>query len=141
MADTYEYLGSGVLLPFRRDGKDDFANGVGLDVIKTSLTSIFGTLRSGPANEGELPYNQELGSLLRLLRHRNINDPTTQELATHYVLESILVNEPRVRAKAVGFDSRPSENKLVLRLTYDVVSRDTTGTNVLLSDVEQEIDL
>lgn len=138
MADEYAYLGAGVLLPFRRDGKDDFANGSGLEVIDTSLTSIMGTMRAGPANDGEVPFNQQLGTLLALLRHRNIDDPTTAELATHYTSESIVANEPRIKPKAVGFRPRADDNRLTVRLKYDVVDRDTRGINVISSDIEQE---
>lgn len=141
MANEYRYLGANVVLPFRRDGKDDFGNGEGLDVIESSLCIILGTLRAGPRNDGEVPFNQELGTALKLLRHRNLNDPTTEELATHYVLDSIAKNEPRVKVKALGFESQPDENKLLLRMTYDVVERDTMGSNVIASDLQLEVDL
>lgn len=139
MADEYAYLGAGLILPFRRDGKDDFSNSSGIDMISSSLTTILATLRAGPTNDGEVPFNQELGSALSLLRHRNVDDPTTKELATHYTVDSILANEPRIKAKAVGFRPRGDDNRIAVRLRYDVVDRDTTGTNIVASDIEQEV--
>lgn len=141
MPDPFAYLGAGVLVPFRRDGKDDFANDTGLEAVKSSLRIVLGTLCAGPTNDGEVPFNQELGTLIRLLRHRNINDPTTEEIANHYVLSAILANEPRVRMKGIGFVPKPDANTIILRLKYDVVDRDTTGLNVVAPDVEQEIEV
>lgn len=138
MADQFDYLGAGIVLPFRRDGKDDFAHSSGVDMVNSSLTTILGTLRAGPTNDGEVPFNQKLGTALSLLRHRNVAEPKTRELATHYVVDSIQANEPRVHAKAVGFRLRPDDNRIALRLRYDVVTRDTRNINVISSDIEQE---
>jgi hypothetical protein len=141
MAEPLAYLGTGVVLPFRRDGKDDFAHATGIDLINSSLLIILGTRRAGPSSNGEVPFNQKLGTLLPHLRHRNLNNPTTEELATHYVVDSISENEPRVQPKAVGYKPRPAKNRLALRLRYDIVSRDTTGTNVVARDVEEDFEL
>lgn len=141
MADPFAYLGSGLVVPFRRDGIDDFAHETGEDLVRSTLQIILGTRRAGPRNDGEIPFNQELGTLISLLRHRNINDPTTEELATHYVVESLAANEPRVKVKAVGFFPRPESNRIGLRLRYDLVDRGTTGINVIARDIEREFDL
>ena len=140
MADPFAYLGAGLAVPFRRDGKDDFANETGEDLVASTLRIVLGTRRAGPQNDGEVPFNQELGTLLSLLRHRNINDPTTEELATHYTVESLAENEPRVRAKGVGFYPRPESNRIALRLRYDLVDRGTTGINVIARDIEMEFE-
>lgn len=141
MANQFDYLGKGVVVPFRRDGKDDFTNSTGIDVVDSSLAIVLGTLCAGPTNNGEVPFNQQLGTLLPLLRHHNVNDHTTKELATHYVVDAISRNEPRVNPKAIAFRARPDEHQLALRLRYDVVSRDTRGTNIIMSDIEQEFSL
>jgi phage baseplate assembly protein W len=137
----YRYLGAGVLAPLRRDGKGDFSNGVGIEVVESSLRVILGTLCAGPRNNGEVPFNQNLGCALKLLRHRNMDDPTTEELATHYVLEAIARNEPRVKVKSMGFVSSKTENKLSLRMTYDIVERGSSGINVVSSDLQLETEL
>ena len=140
MADPLAHLGSGLVVPFRRDGKDDFTNATGADVVDSSLTIILGTLRAGPKNDGEVPFNQELGTLLKLLRHRNVNDPETEDLAAHYTVESIAANEPRIKPKAVGFFPRPDKRRIGLRLRYDLVDRGTTGINVLQQDIERDFE-
>lgn len=141
MADTYAYLGSGLIAPFRRDGKDDFANASGKELVNKTVGLILATRRAGPKNVGEVPFNQELGTLLPTLRHRNINDPTTEELARHYTVDSITENEPRIRVKGVGYIPRPDKNRLSVRLRYDLVERGTSGINVVARDIEEEYDL
>lgn len=141
MADKYSYLGAGLVVPFRRDGKDDFVNSVGIDMIQSSLTIILGTLCAGPTNDGEVPYNQQLGTLMSLLRHRNVQDSTTKVLATHYVLDAITRNEPRIKVKSMEFEPKPDTKRIILRLKYDVVKRDTTGINVIASNISQEIEI
>jgi hypothetical protein len=141
MADPFAYLGSGLVVPFRRDGKDDFAHETGEDLVASTLKLVVGTRRAGPQGDGEVPFNQELGTLISLLRHRNINDPTTEELATHYVIEALAANEPRIRPKAVGFQPRPESNRIALRLRYDLVDRGTTGINVIARDIETEVEI
>ena len=141
MADTYAYLGSGLIAPFRRDGKDDFAHASGEELVAQTVLVILATRRAGPKNVGEVPFNQELGTLLPTLRHRNINDPTTEELARHYTVDSLTDNEPRIRPKGVGFIPRPDKNRLAVRLRYDLVERGTSGINVVARDIEEEFDL
>lgn len=136
--DTYEYLGAGLTVPFYRDSNGDFANSVGLDMIDSSLMIIFGTLCAGPTNHGEVPYNQELGTLLPLLRHRNINDENTQQLGVHYTMDKVPQNEKRVKAKEIAFRPRPDKNRIQLRMKYDVVKRDTSGVNVVKHGVVGE---
>jgi hypothetical protein len=138
MAGEYDYLGTNLSVPFRRDGKDDFAKASGIDAVESALTIVLGTLRAGPKNEGEIPFNQELGTLLPLIRHRNVDDSTTEELAVHYTLESIKDNAPRIKAKAMGFTKSAEDKTIRLRLQYDVVDRDTSGVKVIRRDLEKD---
>ena len=121
MSDPYEHLGAGIVVPFRRDGKQDFANSSGLEMIRSSVRIILGTLCSGPENEGELRYNQRLGTLISTLRHRNLDDPATQELATHYVYEALRDNEPRVQLLDLRFDKNSDKNQMKLKISYRIV--------------------
>lgn len=141
MGDPFAYLGTGLVVPFRRDGKNDFAYETGEALVASTLQLVLGTRRAGPQNDGELPFNQELGTLISMLRHRNVNDPTTEELAAHYVIESLATHEPRIRPKAVGFLPRPEANRIALRLRYDLVDRGTTGINVIAQDIQQEFEI
>lgn len=138
MAGEFDHLGTSLTVPFVRDGKDDFAHATGIEVLDSSLAIIIGTLSAGPQNDGEVPFNQGLGTALKLLRHRNVNDPTTEELASHYTIDGIQRNEPRVRPRSTGFTPEPESNRVRLKLRYDAVERDTTGTNVIQQDIDRE---
>ena len=135
MPDPYEYLGAGIILPFRRDGKQDFANSSGLDMVRSSVRMILETMCSGPENEGELRFNQRMGTQIQTLRHRNIDDPVTQELATHYVYEALKDNEPRALLFDVRVDRDPSNNKMILKISYRVTGEsDATGESTILTE-------
>lgn len=129
----------GLLRPFRRDGKADFAAGGGEQLIRTAVGQILGTVGSSDFTQGEVPFRTEFGSLLHLLRHHR-NDSVLQELARVYVVEALKRWEPRVVVTAVRIrrEQHDGENVLAIRLRYDVIST-TSGNNVILSDVEQVV--
>lgn len=120
MSDPFEYLGAGIILPFRRDGKHDFANSVGLDMVRSSAYVILSTLCSGPENEGEIRWNQHLGTQLPLMRHRNFNDETVRELAVHYGFDGLSSNDPRIILSNVNIIKKVNENKLTIKFTYTI---------------------
>jgi phage baseplate assembly protein W len=139
MADPFAHLGRNLLVPFRRDGAQDFANGTGLDVVRSSIRTILGTLNAGPNTGGEVPFNQDLGTQLPTLRHSNINDPRTHNMAVFYVVEAIKKNEPRVLVREVNISKRPDTRRIVIRLRYDVVDVDLPASAVIARDVNQEV--
>ena len=135
-------LGYGLLVPFRRDGKSDFANGGGLDEVRACVDQILGTFCGDLTGKipGELPWEDDFGCRLELLRHRN-NDQALQELARVWVTEALGKWEPRVRVSAVEVtqeDQPPLRgNVLRIRLHYAVVARG--GGQVLAPDVSQDV--
>ena len=131
----FENIGNGVLLPFRRDNKNDFANGSGSELVKSSLFGILGALCAGPNNNGELAYNQKYGTLLKTLRHRNF-DEATEALAIKYIVEGIKENEKRVRITKINVDRRIKDRKFIIRLTYDIVSE--TSKDVIVQGEKLE---
>lgn len=134
------HLGSGLLRPFRRDKKNDFANANGLALVKASVGQVLGTHASSDYTTGELPWRPEFGSLVHLLRHR-LNDEGQQELARFYVLEALQTWEPRVLLKRASITQEKSpegENTvLVVRIVYDVIQTNVDANQVVLPDVEQ----
>jgi uncharacterized protein len=116
-----EFLGFGLLRPFRRDQKADFAAAGGGALIRSAVGQILGTVGSSDFTQGELPWRTEFGSLLHLLRHQK-NDRVLQELARVYVVDALKRWEPRVvmgasrgsdlgadRARAVGRRGRAGD--------------------------------
>jgi phage baseplate assembly protein W len=136
------HLGYGLLRPFVRDEKNDFANAGGVALIKSSVGQILGTRCASDFSQGELPWNTEFGSLLYLLRHQK-NDIALQALARTYVAEALARWEPRIQLRTVEAtrESTPTggENVLSIRITYDVISTNVPGNQVYLPDVTQEV--
>ena len=93
-------LSFGLLRPFRRDQKADFAASGAEQVIRSAVGQILGTVGSSDFTQGELPWRTEFGSLLHLLRHQK-NDRVLQELARVYVVDALKRWEPRVVVTAV----------------------------------------
>jgi hypothetical protein len=135
-----EFLGFGLLRPFRRDLKADFAADGGERVIRSAVGQILGTMAGSDFTQGELPWRTEFGSLLHLLRHQK-NDAVLQELARVYVVDALKRWEPRVVVTSVKVtrEEQDGENTLGIRLRYNVISTNVPGNNVLLQGVEQKV--
>lgn len=130
----------GLLRPFRRDQKADFAAGGAEQLIRSAVGQILGTIGASDTTPGELPWRTEFGSLLYRLRHQK-NDRLLQELARVYVVDALKRWEPRVTVTDVGItrEQHDGENVLAIRLRYEVISINTPGNNVILPGVEQTV--
>jgi uncharacterized protein len=137
-----DFLGFGLLRPFRRDLRSDFAAAGGEQVIRSAVGQILGTVGASEVTDGELPWRTEFGSLLTRLRHQR-NDYVLQELARVYVVDALQRWEPRVRVTEVGVtrERQDGENVLAIRLRYDVIESNAPGNNVLLAGIEQTVTL
>lgn len=108
-------FGRGLTHPFRRDGKGDFANTVGIPLVRSAVTQILGTKAETEFNEGELPWNPEFGSKLHLLKHAP-NNQATAELARIYSIEAVNRWEPRVRITNIDVRSEDPTDLSVLTI-------------------------
>jgi phage baseplate assembly protein W len=135
-----EFLGFGLLRPFRRDRKADFAAAGGEALVRSAIGQILGTMASSEFTQGELPWRTEFGSLLHLLRHQK-NDAVLQELARVYVVDALKRWEPRVQLTSVQVtrERDRGENVLAIRLRYNIISANVPGNNVLIEGVEQAL--
>ena len=135
-----EFLGFGLLRPFRRDRKADFAAARGEALVRSAVGQILGTMASSDFTQGELPWRTEFGSLLHLLRHQK-NDAVLQELARVHVADALKRWDPRVQLTSVQVtrERDRGENVLAIRLRYNIISANVPGNNVLLADVAQTI--
>lgn len=134
------FLGFGLLRPFRRDQKADFAAAGGEALIRSAVGQILGTVGSSDFTQGELPWRTEFGSLLHLLRHQR-NDRVLEELARVYVVDALKRWEPRVRVTSVQVtrEQLDGENVLAIRLRYNMISTNTPGNNVFVGGVGQTL--
>lgn len=136
---TQPQLGHGLVRPFRRDEKNDFANTGGLALIKACVGQVLltrGANPDRPEQQGELPWNPQFGSLLHLLRHQK-NTLVLRELGRIYVVSALRRWEPRVVVKST-LVTESAPNTLLIQLLYDV--RANTSSNlIVLEKVYQEL--
>jgi phage baseplate assembly protein W len=126
------FLGYGILRPFRRDEKNDFANGGGLRLLDARLSQLLTTRADSVTGAGELPWRTDFGSRLHILRHRN-NTEGLADLAAAIVTEAVEKWEKNVvvldvTTERVSVRGSPSERTLLVRLTYKIV--DQSGANL-----------
>lgn len=141
------FLGYGILRPFVRDQKGDFAAAGGATLVKACVGQVLGTMASSEFITGELPWAPEFGSLLHVLRHRQ-NDSVAQQLAKVYITDALARWEPRVKLTSVRFERRKSsstlgggEDVLFIHVVYDVITSNVPGNAVVLRDVTQTVQL
>lgn len=108
-------LGCGIIRPFRRVPRGDFANDCGELLVRSDLGQLLGIIL------GELPWRTTLGTLIYQLRHR-ANTGALSELARVQIEEAIRQWEPRVRLLAVSADPIRvgTENRILLRIRYRI---------------------
>lgn len=124
------FLGQGLLRPFRRDQKNDFAADAGVNLVVACVGQVLGTKADSPASPGELPWRTDFGSKLHLLRHSNHNDLSIN-LATVYAKDALKLWEPRAKITAVAIEPGESQRELRVRFRFNVVDR---GGRTVLQD-------
>jgi phage baseplate assembly protein W len=134
------FLGRGLVHPFQRDRRSDFAAAERETLVRSAVGQVLATAASSDFTEGELPFRTEFGSLLHLLRHHR-NDATLQELARVYVVDALKRWEPRVQVTRVQVtrERDRGENVLAIRLRYRIIDRNTPGNNVIVEGIEQVV--
>jgi len=103
----------GLLAPFRRDKKRDFASGSGPDLLRAKVLQALLTEGAGPRSSGELPWRTSFGAGLHLLRHQR-NDEVLAALARVYVRDALARWVPS--AQLVALEVSRNEASLLLRL-------------------------
>ncbi len=78
----------GLLVPFRRDKKRDFASGAGPELLASKVVQVLGTEGETPWSSGELPWRTAFGSPFHLLRHQK-NDEVLAGLARVHARDAL----------------------------------------------------
>lgn len=135
-----DFLGFGLLRPFRRDDRADFSAAGGVALVKSCVGQILGTVGSSEFTQGEIPWRTDLGSLLHLLRHRK-NDALLQELGRVYVVDALKRWEPRVLVTStqIARQQKDGEDVLAIFLAYDLIATNTPGNNVIVAGITQVV--
>ena len=140
-----DFIGFGILTPFRR-GPADFVAGGGVELVQSMVGQVLGTRSGSDFTEGELPWRGDFGSLLHLIRHQK-NDQIREELARIYVVEALSRWIPQIRVNDVEITQElgPGEtrerNVLVIRIVYDIIGLRQAGNEVLVPNVSQTVRL
>jgi hypothetical protein len=93
----------GLLAPFRRDRKRDFASDDGDDLLASKVLEVLATEGATARSSGELPWRTAFGTPLQLLRHQN-NDVALGELARVYVRDAFRRWLPEATLLGVAVD-------------------------------------
>ncbi len=119
-------FGRGVTHPFRRDGKGDFQNEVGANLVRKSVSQILGTRAQTEFADGELKWRQSFGSRIHLLKHAP-NNQATRELARLYSIEAVNIWEPRARISRIDVRSEDpaDQSKLTVAVRIDFIDLNT----------------
>lgn len=116
----------GLLVPFRRDRKRDFASGTGADLLGTKVLQALMTAGATPRSSGELPWRTSFGAGLDLLRHQR-NDVALAELARVQVRDALKRWVPE--AELVEVRVTREDATLVLRVRYRPARRAGAATD------------
>lgn len=139
-----DFLGFGIIRPWRRDQKLDWAAVGGVRLVKSAVGQILATRASSERTTGELPWRTEFGSLLYLLRHR-ANDETTREIARTYVAGALKRWEPRILVTGVTIVTETvagqGEVAMAIRVRFKLATSNTAGNQVFLPGLEVEVPL
>jgi len=142
IAGLADFFGRGPIRPWRRDQKRDWTMASGGPLVASAVGQILGTKAATPTTAGELPWRDEFGSKLHLLRHRNI-DETVIELARRYAADALNRWEPRARITNVEVFQEDvpgrKQTAMVVRVKSDLIGSNSTGNAVLLSGVEVDL--
>ena len=106
---------SGLLAPFCRDKKRDFASGTGQELLRSKVLQVLMTEGQTAQTSGELPWRTAFGSGLHLLRHQR-NDDVLRELALVRVREALSRWLPDVEVTELRVTREGTT--LTLRLRY-----------------------
>jgi uncharacterized protein len=109
----------GLLTPFRRDRKRDFASGEGDELLASKVEQVLATEGSTLRSMGELPWRTAFGTPLEQLRHQR-NDEVLVELARVHVRDAIVRWVPE--ARVVSLQAQRDGTTLKLRLHFSTDS-------------------
>lgn len=115
---------TGILVPFRRDRKRDFAAADGDALLASKVRQALLTEGVTPVSSGELPWRTNFGAGLARLRHQQ-NDAALRELARIYVRDALMRWVPS--AKVLVVEVEQHEAAFVLRVRV----RSQTGATEL----------
>lgn len=123
-------LGVGLLAPFRRDLRVDFAAGSGDALVRSAIAQVLLTRADDGKASGELPWRPEFGSLLHRLQYLAIDESYAALVRTR-VVGAISLWEPRVRiddVSVVRSQNARGEIQAYIHVIYRIVQSGAART-------------
>jgi phage baseplate assembly protein W len=136
VASNIEQFGRGIICPFQRDGKGDFANASGTRLLSSDIGELLGVLGPTPTKPGELPWRTEIGSRLHALRHRQMHSEMIRAMAEQMTAGPVRQWEPRVRPGPTQV-SEAGETTMQIRFSYIPVGNRQEATVAHVFTVEE----
>lgn len=132
--------GTGLLSPLRRSGSSDFESGSGIDVLKSRVREILGTIADSGTSSGELPWDTEFGSSrLISLKHKNLEG--IEDFARSFIFEAVRTHEPGAIVTRIETDKDEKAKTLRLRVFIREASQDTPENLVASLSEEDFVDI
>lgn len=129
-----DILGYGLMAPFIRSNAD-FYNDGSFEHLDSMISQVLGVMGGNDYIEGELPWRNDFGSQLHLLRHKN-NTDVVQELARIYIIEALSKWLPQIIVEDIIMnkktDYKGDENILEIRIGYSL-NGSVQGSNSSIS--------
>lgn len=122
----------GVLIPFRRDRKRDFASGDGEELLASKVEQVLATEGATNRSAGELPWRTAFGTPLHMLRHQR-NDAVLAELARVYVRDALRKWLPEVRILDLGVAQDGPTVTLRLRYRANAAASQASALSIPIS--------
>ncbi len=126
MHEANEY-GHGIVCPFQRDGKGDFANDGGLSLLKSDIAELIGIIGPTVQQPGELPWNTEVGSRVLMMKHRGLHAEMVRATAEQMVSAPVRMWEKRARVGPTEVVTDLEAQSLVIRFSYVPIGKRSSG--------------
>jgi hypothetical protein len=118
---TTEAFGHGLMCPFQRDGRGDFAHEGGLPLLRSDLGELLGILGPEGDQPGELPWAMSLGARLHALKHRGMHREMVRAIAEDMTAGAVrrwYSEHVRVGATDTVAEQRPEGGVLSVSFSY-----------------------
>ena len=132
-----EPYGRGIVTPFQRDNKGDFANASGTDVLNSDVGELLGIIGPTQDSPGELLWRCDLGSRLHTLRHRKLHSELVRATAEQMTAGVVREYEPRVRVGPSTVTVDDDNNTMQIAFSYKPIGTSDARTDTVRFTVEE----
>jgi hypothetical protein len=119
--------GHGIICPFQRDGKGDFANAGGLALVRSDVAELIGIIGPTVTQPGELPWDTERGTRINAMKHRHMHAEMSRVTAEQLISGPIRIYEKRVRPARTEIVIDEVTQSTTIKFSYIPAGRQSTG--------------